>query len=147
MVFSYKKRLEQHLHNRHAVKQHQYPAVIHAVGQKNLICPQRAGKRRNEHIAGAAWGTVTGYLIGGVLPLFYFAKPRTVLYFVRPKWNGSILLNATLNGSSEMVNSLATAVTTFLFNISMMRLAGEDGIAAITIILYAPPQCPYHKAR
>ena len=88
-------------------------------------------------IAGAAWGTVTGYLIGGVLPLFYFAKPRTVLYFVRPKWNGSILLNATLNGSSEMVNSLATAVTTFLFNISMMRLAGEDGIAAITIILYA----------
>ncbi len=36
-----------------------------------------------------------------------------------------------------MVNSLATAVTTFLFNISMMRLAGEDGIAAITIILYA----------
>lgn len=88
-------------------------------------------------ISGAAWGTVTGYLLGGVLPLFYFAKPRTVLYFVKPKWDGAVLLNAMLNGSSEMVNSLATAVTTFLFNISMMRLAGEDGIAAITIILYA----------
>lgn len=91
----------------------------------------------NMGIAGAAWGTVVGFLIGGVPPLIYFAKPQTVLYFAKPQWDGSVVLNAILNGSSEMVNSCATAVTTFLFNISMMRLAGEDGIAAITIILYA----------
>lgn len=91
----------------------------------------------NMGIAGAAWGTVMGFLIGGIPPLVYFSRPRTVLYFAKPKWDGSVIRNATLNGSSEMVNSCATAVTTFLFNISMMRLAGEDGIAAITIILYA----------
>lgn len=88
-------------------------------------------------ITGAAWGTVVGYLIGGVLPLLYFARPRTVLYFMKPKWDCSAILSAMLNGSSEMVSSLASAITTFLFNISMMHFAGEDGVAAITIILYA----------
>ena len=88
-------------------------------------------------IAGAAWGTVTGFLIGGIPPLFYFAKPRTVLYFVVPKWSGKTISHTLLNGSSEMVTSAAMAVTTFLFNLSMMQLLGEDGVAAITIILYA----------
>ena len=41
------------------------------------------------------------------------------------------------NGSSEMVSQLATAVTTFLFNRTMMNLLGENGVAAITIIIYS----------
>ncbi len=36
-----------------------------------------------------------------------------------------------------MVGQLATAITTFLFNSTMMDLLGEDGVAAITIIIYA----------
>ena len=35
-----------------------------------------------------------------------------------------------------MVSNLSTAVVTFLFNITMMQLVGEDGVAAITIVLY-----------
>lgn len=38
---------------------------------------------------------------------------------------------------SEMVSSLATAVTTLLYNYLMLKFAGEDGVAAISIILYA----------
>lgn len=88
-------------------------------------------------IVGAAWGTVSGFLVGGIPALVYFAKPRTVLYFVRPKWNGATIAHTLLNGSSEMVTSGAMAVTTFLFNLAMMKLLGEDGVAAITIMLYA----------
>ena len=88
-------------------------------------------------VVGAAWGTVSGFVVGGVPALFYFAKPRTVLYFVKPKWNGITIAHTLLNGSSEMVTSGAMAVTTFLFNLSMMKLLGEDGVAAITIVLYA----------
>ena len=40
------------------------------------------------------------------------------------------------NGSSEMVTNLATAVTTMLFNLQMMHLAGEKGVAAISAVLY-----------
>lgn len=43
---------------------------------------------------------------------------------------------AMCNGSSEMVTNLATAVTTMLFNIQMMHLAGEKGVAAISAVLY-----------
>ena len=35
-----------------------------------------------------------------------------------------------------MVSQLAAAIITFLFNSVMMRLAGANGVAAITIILY-----------
>ena len=43
---------------------------------------------------------------------------------------------ACYNGSSEMVNQFSNAVITFLFNIILMRLAGPNGVAAITILLY-----------
>ena len=36
-----------------------------------------------------------------------------------------------------MVSQLSSAVTTFLFNGAMMRLLGEDGVAAITVIIYS----------
>ena len=90
-------------------------------------------------IAGAAWGTACSFVIGGIPPLFYFAKQRgnCPLYFVKPKWDGSVIAHTLLNGSSEMVTSSAMAVTTFLFNIAMMRMLGQEGVAAITIILYA----------
>lgn len=88
-------------------------------------------------ITGAAWGTVSGFLIGGIPALVYFAKPRTVLYFVKPKWDGRTILQTMTNGSSEMVTNAAMAITTLLFNLAMMELLGEDGVAAITIVLYA----------
>ena len=40
-------------------------------------------------------------------------------------------------GSSEMVSQIAAGITTLLFNITMMRLMGEEGVAALTIVLYA----------
>ena len=48
----------------------------------------------------------------------------------------SILAGSCTNGFSEMVSQGASAVTTFLFNRIMMELLGEDGVAAITIIIY-----------
>lgn len=35
-----------------------------------------------------------------------------------------------------MISQLSNAIVTFLFNIVMMRLAGEQGVAANTILLY-----------
>lgn len=89
-------------------------------------------------IQGAALGTGIGYLMPALVGGVYFCvKRQGTLCFVRPKWNAKILLESCFNGSSEMVSQLATAVTTLLFNRTMMRLAGEDGVAAITIIIYS----------
>lgn len=88
-------------------------------------------------IQGAALGTGLGYLIPAVTGLIYFIKSKRTLFFTRPRFQWSVITESCFNGSSEMVSQLASAVTTFLFNQAMMRLAGENGVAAITIIIYA----------
>ncbi|MBC3516281.1 MATE family efflux transporter [Neobittarella massiliensis] len=87
-------------------------------------------------IMGAAIATGLGYSIPAVAGLLVFMKKRGSLYFCRPTWEGRVLAEACLNGSSEMVSQLATALTTFLFNIQMIKLAGEAGVAAVTVMLY-----------
>ena len=67
--------------------------------------------------------------------IFFFANKKG-LCFTRFQVNVRDFLHACYNGSSEMVSQLAAAIITFLFNSVMMRLAGANGVAAITIILY-----------
>lgn len=90
----------------------------------------------NMGIGGAAWGTAISRCLGGFFPLFYFARKIPGLRFRRPRLDWGILGEVTSNGSSEMVSNIATGVTTFLFNLTMMDLVGEDGVAAMTIVLY-----------
>ncbi|MEG0691799.1 MAG: MATE family efflux transporter [Oscillospiraceae bacterium] len=90
----------------------------------------------NMGLAGAALGTGIGYLIPAVVGVLFFFKKKGALHFTRPKFELKVLWESCYNGSSEMVTNLAMGVTTFLFNIIMMRYLGEDGVAAITIVLY-----------
>ena len=48
-----------------------------------------------------------------------------------------VLIKSCSNGMSEMISQLSAAMATFLFNITMMKLVGEDGVAAITVIIYS----------
>lgn len=92
----------------------------------------------NLGIKGAAIATGIGFTIPAVIGLIWFAKKEDrLLCFTKPKFDGKVLLKTCTNGSSEMVSNLAVAVTTFLFNKLMMRYVGEDGVAALTIVLYA----------
>ena len=88
-------------------------------------------------VEGAAIATGIGYLIPAVFGLVYFSVVRTgSLYLVRCGCYGGMLLRACGNGSSEMVTNVANAVTTFLFNIIFLEFWAEDGVAAITIVMY-----------
>lgn len=88
-------------------------------------------------IAGAAVATGIGYCIPAFYSIFYFSFcKKAELHFVRPKVNWGVLFKSMTNGSSEMVSNLSGSVTTFLFNIIMMRLIGQEGVAAISILLY-----------
>lgn len=87
-------------------------------------------------IKGAAFGTGIGYMIPAVIGLWFFSAKKGSLYFRKPVLDFSVLAESCTNGFSEMVSQAATAVTTFLFNHIMMKLLGENGVAAITIIIY-----------
>ncbi len=88
-------------------------------------------------ICGAALGTGCGYLIPTVVGLTFFIRSRETLCFTKPIWKWNVLKESCLNGSSEMVGQLSSAITTFLFNITMMNLLGENGVAAITILIFS----------
>ena len=88
-------------------------------------------------LRGAALATGIGYSLSGLSGFIYFFFNRTGnLYFVRPKFRLYILAKTCFNGMSEMVTNLSVCIVTILLNNIVMRLAGSDGVAAITIVLY-----------
>lgn len=88
-------------------------------------------------LAGAAVATIVGQLVGSVIPFLYFAgRNDSPLRLVKWKWNAQILRDACINGSSEMVTSLSSSVINVLYNFQLMRLAGENGVAAYGVIMY-----------
>ena len=87
---------------------------------------------------GAALATSIGFTITACYGIYYFWVHRNgTLYFVRPKFRGRVLLRSCLNGSSEMVNNMSVAVTTLLFNLVGLHYLKEEGVAAISIVLYS----------
>lgn len=88
-------------------------------------------------IKGAALGTGIGYMVPTLIGTIFFLIGKSELHFCKPKTDIFVLLESCSNGASEMVSQLSTAVTTFMFNATMMKLLGEDGVAAITVIIYS----------
>ena len=89
-------------------------------------------------IAGAAIATSIGYTLPSLFGLVWFTlHKKQSLYLVKPRWRLSTLLHSCANGSSEMAGVLAYSVVAVLFNNILMRIAGSDGVAALSIIWYA----------
>ncbi|MCI8859883.1 MAG: MATE family efflux transporter [Lachnospiraceae bacterium] len=88
-------------------------------------------------IKGAALGTSIGYMIPSIAGTLFFLTGKSELHFCKPQMDYFMILKSCSNGASEMVSQLSTALTTFLFNITMMRLLGENGVSAITVIIYS----------
>lgn len=88
-------------------------------------------------VAGAALATAAGEILGGVVPIFYFArKNSSLLRIVRTKISLKMLRKACLNGSSEMVTNLSASIINILYNFQLMKFAGENGVAAYGVIMY-----------
>lgn len=89
-------------------------------------------------IKGAAIATGLGYFVTVVISLIYFSiKKENKLYFGKFIFNKNVLLKTITNGSSELVTNIANGITTLMLNNILMDLAGANGVASITIILYA----------
>ena len=88
-------------------------------------------------VAGAALATVASSFVGGVVPLIYFLLPnKTPLRLTRAKPEGRVLVQTCSNGSSEMMSNLSTSFVSILYNFQLLRLIGEDGVAAFGVIMY-----------
>ena len=87
-------------------------------------------------IGGAAIATGLGYSVTAVVGLFVFSRKKSLLHFKKPVFRFKVLTNAATNGCSEMAAALVTGIITMMFNWTMLHYVGEDGVAAVTIIMY-----------
>lgn len=88
-------------------------------------------------ISGAAIATALGEFFGGLFPIVYFArKNSSLLRLTRTKFFPRTLLKACTNGSSELLSSLSSSLVGTLYNLQLLRFAGEDGVAAYGVIMY-----------
>ncbi|WP_298465522.1 MATE family efflux transporter [uncultured Mitsuokella sp.] len=88
-------------------------------------------------VMGAGLASGLADVLAAAIGLIYFQRYSRILHFARPRMEWSALGQAMYNGSSELVTQLSVGITTFLFNILTFRYAGADGVAAISVILYA----------
>ncbi len=87
-------------------------------------------------ISGAAIATGLGYSVTAVVGLFVFSRKKSLLHFKKPVFRFRVLAGAAANGCSEMATALVTGIITMMFNWTMLYYVGEDGVAAVTIIMY-----------
>ena len=87
-------------------------------------------------ISGAAIATGLGYSVTAVVGLFVFSRKKSLLHFKKPVFRFKVLASAATNGCSEMATALVTGIITMMFNWTMLYYVGEDGVAAVTIIMY-----------
>jgi len=88
-------------------------------------------------LLGAAVATASSMLIGGILPLFYFAsKNNSLLRLGKTVFDGKALLKACINGSSEFMTNIAMNVVAILFNAQLLKYAGENGVDAYGVMMY-----------
>ena len=89
-------------------------------------------------LAGAASATVISQMVGGVAPIFYFAKrrPGCRLYFTKPLFSLRELFKACTNGVSELMTNISMSLVSALYNMQLLKLFGADGVAAYGVLMY-----------
>ena len=88
-------------------------------------------------VVGAAVATALAQVVGGLLPVIYFAcKNSSLLRFVKTRFYGKAILKSCFNGSSELLGNIAMSLVSIIYNWQLLKLSGNDGVAAYGVIMY-----------
>ncbi|MBO6129598.1 MAG: MATE family efflux transporter [Pseudobutyrivibrio sp.] len=88
-------------------------------------------------VAGAALATGFSQSIGGILPLLYFCKKNdSLLQFALTPIKFPAVWQAAFNGMSELMTNAASSIVSMVYNIQLMKYAGENGVAAYGVLMY-----------
>lgn len=112
-------------------------AVTVLAGITNIILDTLFVALLHWGLAGAAAATVCGQFVGGVTPVFYFArKNSSLLQLTKTTLDRSSLWKACTNGSSELMTNISMSIVSMLYNVQLMKFAGENGVAAYGVLMY-----------
>lgn len=102
----------------------------------NIVLDYLLINKFNLGIKGAALATGISYTMAFLINMIPFVSKKTIINLYKGKFDKSVLFQMIYNGSSEGVSSISNAISMFLFNTALMKIAGENGIAAFSIINY-----------
>lgn len=120
-----------------AEKPHWGLAVSVAAGLTNVLFDFLFIAVLNMGIGGAALATVLGYCVGGLVPLVYFAaNKRGLLRIGKTKLYVRQFFHACANGSSELLTNISASVVSILYNVQLMAMLQERGVAAYSVMMY-----------
>ena len=111
--------------------------VTVAAGMTNMVLDALFTAVLPWGLAGAAAATALSQLVGGVIPLIYFGrKNSSLLRLTRFRFDFRALTKACGNGSSEFLSSVSGSLVSMLYNIQLLKYAGENGVAAYGVLMY-----------
>ena len=88
-------------------------------------------------LIGAAIATATSQFVGGFVPFIYFSRKNTSLFRLgKTRFDLRAIGKACVNGSSEFMSNVSMSIIGMLYNIQLLKYAGEDGIAAYGVMMY-----------
>lgn len=88
-------------------------------------------------LKGAAAATAISQCVGGIIPLVYFFRPNTsLLRLGKTHFDGRAFLKICTNGSSELMSNISMSVVSMLYNLQLLKYAGENGVAAYGVLMY-----------
>lgn len=90
-------------------------------------------------ISGAALATISSQFIGAVIPVVYFLRKHnsSLLRLGKGPFVWRVFWKTCTNGSSEFVTNVSGNIVAMLYNFQLMRFAGENGVAAYGVLMYA----------
>lgn len=111
--------------------------VTAAAGVTNIVLDALFVAGLGFGLRGAAAATAISQCVGGILPLFYFGRPNSsLLRLGKTKFDGRALLKTCTNGSSELMSNISLSIVSVLYNVQLIRYAGEDGVATYGVLMY-----------
>ena len=102
----------------------------------NVILDYLLINKFNLGIKGASLATGISYSLSFFINIIPFLNKKSAINVYKGKFDKSTLFPMIYNGSSEGVSSISNALSMFLFNTALMKIAGENGIASFSIINY-----------
>lgn len=111
--------------------------VTVAAGVTNIILDALFVAVLSWGLEGAAAATALSQCVGGLFPFIYFARPNSSrLRLGKTEFDRPALVKTCINGSSELMSNISMSIVSMLYNVQLLKYAGEDGVAAYGVLMY-----------
>lgn len=88
-------------------------------------------------VKGSAMASLAVQAFAVIVQVIYFINASSCIRFKYFKFDKAALKETILNGSSEFIGEMSSAISMFAYNYVLMKYVGSEGVAAFTILGFA----------